>query len=77
MQAAEEGSQRAAVYERTTLERGPGEVLLLTQKIKADGKVYENGSRQTVAAIDGDKIAFRNGGSSFASMMAGSGEVTP
>jgi hypothetical protein len=51
----------AAVFERTTLERGPGEVLLLTQKIKADGKVYENGSRQTIAAIDGEKIRFESG----------------
>ena len=50
-----------AVYERTTLERGPGEVLLLTQKIKADGKVYENGSRQTIAAIDEEKMRFKSG----------------
>jgi conjugative relaxase-like TrwC/TraI family protein len=50
-----------AVYERTTLERGPGEVLLLTQKIKADGKTYENGSRQTIVAIDGDKMRFQSG----------------
>src|SRR5260221_314158 len=50
-----------AVYERTTLERGPGEMLLLTQKIKADGKVYENGSRQTIAAIDGEKMRFDSG----------------
>jgi hypothetical protein len=50
----------AAVYERTTLERGPGEVLLLTQKIKADGKVHENGSRQTIAAIDGEKMRFES-----------------
>jgi conjugative relaxase-like TrwC/TraI family protein len=51
----------AAVCERTTLERGPGEVLLLTQKIKADGKVYENGSRQTIVAIDGEKMRFESG----------------
>jgi len=51
----------AAVYERTTLERGPGEVLLLTQKIGAGGKVYENGSRQTIAMIDGEKIRFESG----------------
>ena len=51
----------AAVYERTTLERGPGEVLLLTQKIKSDGKVYENGSRQTIVAIDEDKMRFESG----------------
>ena len=53
--------QVAAVYEWTTLERGPGEVLLLTQKIKADGKIYENGSRQTITAIEGDKIRFESG----------------
>jgi hypothetical protein len=35
-------------------------VLLLTQKIKADGKVYENGSRQTIAAIDGEKMRFES-----------------
>jgi hypothetical protein len=51
----------AAAYERTTLERGPGELLLLTQKIKADGKTYENGSRQTIPAIDGDKMRFKSG----------------
>jgi conjugative relaxase-like TrwC/TraI family protein len=50
-----------AVYEKTILERGPGEVLLLTQKMKADGKVYENGSRQTIAAIQGDKMRFESG----------------
>jgi len=50
-----------AVYKRTTLERGPGEVLLLTQKIKADGKVYENGSRQTIEAIDGEEMRFESG----------------
>jgi conjugative relaxase-like TrwC/TraI family protein len=51
----------AAAYESTTLERGPGEVLLLTQKIKADGKTYENGSRQTIVAIDGEKMRFESG----------------
>jgi hypothetical protein len=50
-----------AVYERTTLERGLGEALLLTQKIKAGGKVYENGSRQTIAAIGGEKMRFKSG----------------
>ena len=51
----------AAAFERATLERGPGEVLLLTQKIKSEGKIYENGSRQTIAAIEGDKIRFESG----------------
>jgi conjugative relaxase-like TrwC/TraI family protein len=50
-----------AVYEKTIIERGPGEVLLLTQKIKAGGKVYENGSRQTIAAIEGHKLRFDSG----------------
>jgi hypothetical protein len=50
-----------AVYEKTILERGPGEVLLLTQKMKADGKVFENGSRQTISALEGDKMRFESG----------------
>jgi hypothetical protein len=50
-----------AIYEKTILERGPGEVLLLTQKIKIEGKVYENGSGQTIAAIQGDKMRFESG----------------
>jgi hypothetical protein len=54
-------NQVAAVYERTMLERGPGEVLLLTQKVEAGGKIYENGSRQTIRAIEGDKIRFESG----------------
>src|SRR5258708_11201518 len=48
----------ATVYERTTLERGPGEVLLLTQKIKARGQGYDDGSRQTVPTIQGEKGRF-------------------
>lgn len=36
-------------------------MLLLTQKIKAGGKVYENGSRQTIAAIEGHKLRFDSG----------------
>jgi hypothetical protein len=51
----------SAVYEKTILERGPGETLLLTQKIKGDGKVYENGSRQMIVAIEGDKMRFESG----------------
>ena len=50
-----------AVYEKAILARGPGEVLLMTQKIKVDGKVYENGSWQTIAAIQGDKMRFESG----------------
>jgi hypothetical protein len=36
-------------------------VLLLTRKIKANGKVYENGSRQTISAIDGEPMRFESG----------------
>jgi hypothetical protein len=43
------------------LERGPVEVLQLTQKVKANGKTYENGSRQTIVAIDDDKMRFESG----------------
>ncbi len=50
-----------AVFERTALERGPGEAFLLTQKIKADGRVYENGSRQTIVAIEGSRMRFGSG----------------
>jgi hypothetical protein len=51
----------SAVYEKAILERGPGEALLLTQKIKADGKVYENGSRQMIAAVERDQMRFESG----------------
>jgi hypothetical protein len=51
----------AAVYSKTMLERGAGETLLLTEKIKQNGKVYENGSRQTIASIDGGKVRFESG----------------
>jgi hypothetical protein len=43
-----EADMERAVHSRlrlSVLERGPREVLLLTQKIKTGGKVYENGSR--------------------------------
>jgi hypothetical protein len=51
----------AAVYSKTMLERGAGETLLLTEKIKQNCKVHENGSRQTVASIDDGKVRFESG----------------
>jgi conjugative relaxase-like TrwC/TraI family protein len=51
----------AAAYSKTMLERGAGEALLLTEKIKQDGKVYENGSRQTISAIENGKVRFESG----------------
>jgi conjugative relaxase-like TrwC/TraI family protein len=49
------------VYSRSILQRAVGEALLLTAKIKQDGKVYENGSRQIIQSIDGGKIRFSSG----------------
>jgi conjugative relaxase-like TrwC/TraI family protein len=49
------------VYSRSILQRGIGEALLLTAKIKQDGKVYENGSRQIIQSIEDGKIRFRSG----------------
>jgi hypothetical protein len=51
----------SAAYSATKLERGEGETLLLTQKIKQDGKVFENGSRQIIASIEGEKLRFKSG----------------
>jgi conjugative relaxase-like TrwC/TraI family protein len=51
----------AAVYSKTNLERGAGESLLLTEKIKQNGKIYENGSRQTIASIEDGKVSFESG----------------
>jgi conjugative relaxase-like TrwC/TraI family protein len=51
----------AAVYSKTVLERGAGETLMLTEKIKQNGKVYENGSRQTIASIENGKVRFESG----------------
>jgi hypothetical protein len=51
----------SAIYTKAVLERGAGETLLLTEKIKQDGKVYENGSRQAIAAIEKTKVRFESG----------------
>jgi conjugative relaxase-like TrwC/TraI family protein len=49
------------VYRRSILQRGVGEALLLTVKIKQNGKVYENGSRQIIESIIDSKIRFCSG----------------
>lgn len=49
------------VYSRSILQRGAGEALLLTAKIKQNGKVYENGSRQIIQSTDDGKVRFRSG----------------
>jgi hypothetical protein len=49
------------VYSRSILQRGVGEALLLTVKIKQNGKVYENGSRQIIKSINDGKVRFCSG----------------
>jgi len=50
-----------AVYSKTILERGAGESLLLTEKVKQNSRIYENGSRQTIASIESGKVRFESG----------------
>ena len=50
-----------AAYSRSTLERGVGESLVLTTRMKQNGRIYENGSRQVIAAIESGQIRFQSG----------------
>jgi hypothetical protein len=43
------------------MERGPGEKLLLQEKIKQGDRVFEKGSRQTIARVDGNTVQFESG----------------
>jgi len=53
--------QVRAVYDRTRIERGPSEKLLLQEKIKQGEVVFEKGSRQTIARIVGNTVQFDSG----------------
>lgn len=53
--------QVQAVFDRSRIERGPGEKLLLQEKIKQDGHIFEKGSRQTIARVIGNTIQFESG----------------
>jgi hypothetical protein len=53
--------QIRAVYNRTRIERGPGEKLLLQEKIKQGDGVFEKGARQTIARIVGSTVQFDSG----------------
>jgi conjugative relaxase-like TrwC/TraI family protein len=53
--------QVRAVFDRSRIERGPGERLLLQEKIKQGGRIFEKGSRQTIARIVGDTVHFESG----------------
>jgi hypothetical protein len=51
-----------AVYDRTQIERGAGETLVLQEKIKIGRQVFEKGSRQKIVRVDDDKtIHFESG----------------
>ncbi len=50
-----------AVFDRSRMERGPGERLLLQEKIKQGEKVYEKGSRQTISRVKDRMIHFESG----------------
>jgi hypothetical protein len=53
--------QIRAVFDRSRIERGPGEKLLLQEKIKQDDRIFEKGSRQTVSHVSGGMVHFESG----------------
>jgi hypothetical protein len=54
-------SQVRAVFDLSRVERGPGEKLLLQEKIKQDDRIFEKGSRQTIAQVNGGMVYFESG----------------
>jgi conjugative relaxase-like TrwC/TraI family protein len=53
--------QVRAVFDHARVERGPGEKLLLQEKIKIGNRIFEKGSRQTIARVEGDTVIFQSG----------------
>lgn len=53
--------QVRAVFDRSRIERGPGEKLLLQEKIKQGDRVFEKGSRQTIDRVSDGLIHFESG----------------
>jgi conjugative relaxase-like TrwC/TraI family protein len=53
--------QVRAVFDRSRIERGPGEKLLLQEKIKQGKRVFEKGSRQTISHVRNGIIHFESG----------------
>ena len=49
------------VFDRATIERGSGEKLLLEEKIKQGNRIFEKGSRQTIAEIKDGAVYFQSG----------------
>jgi conjugative relaxase-like TrwC/TraI family protein len=54
------GQVRAA-FDCSRIERGPGEKLLLQEKVKQDGRTFEKGSRQTISHVSGGTVHFTSG----------------
>jgi hypothetical protein len=54
-------NQVRAVFDRSRMERGPGEKILLQEKIKQDDQIYEKNSRQTVTQVKGGMVYFESG----------------
>ena len=53
--------QVRAVFDLSCIERGPGEKLLLQEKIKQGGHTFEKGSRQTISHVSGGTVHFESG----------------
>ena len=53
--------QVRAVFDLSHIERGPGEKLLLQEKIKLDDRIFEKGSRQTISHVTGGTVHFTSG----------------
>ena len=53
--------QVRAVFDRSRIERGPGEKLLLQEKIKQGDRIFEKGSRQTISHVSAGMIHFASG----------------
>jgi len=53
--------QVRAVFDLSRVERGPGEKLLLQEKIKQEGRIFEKGSRQTIVRVNGNTVQFESG----------------
>jgi conjugative relaxase-like TrwC/TraI family protein len=53
--------QVRAIFDRSRVERGPGEKLLLQEKVKQGGHIFEKGSRQAITRVEGDVVHFASG----------------
>jgi conjugative relaxase-like TrwC/TraI family protein len=53
--------QVRAVFDRRRIERGPGEKLLLQEKIRQGERIFEKGSRQTISRVSGGVIHCESG----------------